>query len=161
MRSLWQDIGAVEGTLPYMQKVGDELAANSGHRSFSIARAFSTPEGSRALVEGASEDSRTSGKFESFEKEHLMISTEKQNGNGFTGVANEGTWPGIDSRFRLIIVAGLRTKQLLHGSKPRIEADKGRRRNTSIALEEVKRGLVHFTKVEKEEVHRGHGGGLD
>jgi DNA-directed RNA polymerase omega subunit len=93
-----------------------------------------------------------------------MSSTNKSNGNGsgLTGVANEGTWPGIDSRFRLIIVAGLRTKQLLHGSKPRIEVDKGRRRNTSIALEEVKRGLVHFTKIEKkEEVDHGHGGGLD
>ena len=92
-----------------------------------------------------------------------MISKEKVDGNGnsLTGVANEGTWPGIDSRFRLIIVAGLRTKQLLHGSKPRIEADKGRRRNTSIAVEEVKRGLVNFTKIEKPEVHRGHGGGLD
>ena len=75
-----------------------------------------------------------------------MISTEKSSGNGLTGVANEGTWPGIDSRFRLIIVAGLRAKQLLRGSSPRIEADKGRRRNTSIALEEVKRGLVHFSK---------------
>jgi len=90
-----------------------------------------------------------------------MITTEKLNGDRLTGVANEGTWPGIDSRFRLIIVAGLRTKQLLHGSKPRIEADKGRRRHTSIALEEVKRGLVNFTVVEKEEVHRDHGGGLD
>jgi DNA-directed RNA polymerase omega subunit len=76
-------------------------------------------------------------------------------------VANEGTWPGIDSRFRLIIVAGMRTKQLLHGSKPRIEADKGRRRNTSIAVEEVKRGLVNFTKIEKPTVDHGHGGGLD
>ncbi|HKB67857.1 MAG TPA: DNA-directed RNA polymerase subunit omega [Pyrinomonadaceae bacterium] len=85
----------------------------------------------------------------------------KQNGNSPTGVANEGTWPGIDSRFRLIIVAGLRTKQLLHGSKPRIEADKGRRRNTSIAVEEVKRGLVNFTKIEKPVVHQAHGGGLD
>jgi DNA-directed RNA polymerase omega subunit len=74
----------------------------------------------------------------------------KVNGTGFSGVANEGTWPGIDSRFRLIIVAGLRTKQLLHGSKPRIEADKGRRRNTSIALEEVKRGLVPFTKFDTD-----------
>jgi DNA-directed RNA polymerase omega subunit len=94
-------------------------------------------------------------------KEKHMSSTTKQNGNGLTGVANEGTWPGIDSRFRLIIIAGLRTKQLLHGSKPRIEADKSRHRNTSIALEEVKRGLVNFTRIEKEEVHRGHGGGLD
>src|SRR2546423_13056009 len=98
---------------------------------------------------------------ESREKQTLMASTRKQNGNGLSGAANEGTWPGIDSRFRLIIVAGLRTKQLLHGSKPRIEADKGKRRNTSIALEEVKRGLVHFTKIETTEVHRGHGGGLD
>jgi DNA-directed RNA polymerase omega subunit len=53
--------------------------------------------------------------------------------------------PQIDSRFRLIVVAGLRTKQLLHGSLPRIEADLKRRRHTSIALEEVKRGLVPFT----------------
>jgi len=79
-----------------------------------------------------------------------MPSTEKVNGKGSSGVASEGTWPGIDSRFRLIILAGKRTKQLLHGSKPRIEVDKGRRRNTSIALEEVKRGLVHFIKVDKE-----------
>jgi DNA-directed RNA polymerase omega subunit len=90
-----------------------------------------------------------------------MSTDEKSNGNGLTGVANEGTWPGIDSRFRLIIVAGLRTKQLLHGSKPRIEADLRRRRNTSIAVEEVKRGLVNFTKTAVKEVHRGHDGGLD
>ena len=90
-----------------------------------------------------------------------MSSSEKRNGNSLKGVANEGTWPGIDSRFRLIIVAGLRTKQLLHGSAPRIEADKGRRRNTSIAVEEVKRGLVAFTKIEKPVVDHGHGGGLD
>jgi DNA-directed RNA polymerase omega subunit len=85
----------------------------------------------------------------------------KQNGNSPTGVATEGTWPGIDSRFRLIIVAGLRTKQLLHGSKPRIDADTSRRRNTSIAVEEVKRGRVPFTKIEKAVVHRGLGGALD
>jgi DNA-directed RNA polymerase omega subunit len=84
-----------------------------------------------------------------------MINTEKLNGNPLTGVANEGTWPGIDSRFRLIIVAGLRSKQLLHGSKPRIEADKTRRRNTSIALEEVKRGLVPFTKFNEHEAPNG------
>jgi len=75
---------------------------------------------------------------------------EKSNGNSLTGVATEGTWPGIDSRFRLIIVAGLRTKQLLHGSTPRIEVDAKRRRNTSIALEEVKRGLIQFTRVKKD-----------
>jgi DNA-directed RNA polymerase omega subunit len=59
-------------------------------------------------------------------------------------------WPGIDSSFRLIIVAALRTKQLLHGSAPRIQADPLKRRNTSIALEEVKRGLVPFTRFTKD-----------
>lgn len=75
---------------------------------------------------------------------------EGSNGKKPAGAATEGTWPGIDSRFRLIVVAGLRTKQLLHGSKPRIETEL-RRRNTTIALEEVKRGLVAFTKIEKKE----------
>ena len=54
-------------------------------------------------------------------------------------------WPGIDSHFRLIAVAALRSKQLLRGARPRIDADPAKRRNTSIALEEVKRGLVRFT----------------
>lgn len=91
----------------------------------------------------------------------VIPGSEKANGKGLTGVANEGTWPGIDSRFRLIIVAGLRTKQLLHGSKPRIEANKGRRRNTSIALEEVKRGLVPFTNGNKAGIPVAQGAGLD
>jgi DNA-directed RNA polymerase omega subunit len=79
-----------------------------------------------------------------------MAGTDKAKANSLIGVANEGTWPGLDSRFRLIIVAGLRTKQLLHGSTPRIEVDPKRRRNTSIALEEVKRGLIHFTRFNKD-----------
>ena len=54
-------------------------------------------------------------------------------------------WPGIDSRFRLIVVAALRAKQLLRGARPRIDADPLKRRNTSIALEEVRQGLVPFT----------------
>ena len=79
-----------------------------------------------------------------------MAVTKKVKDIRLTGVANEGTWPGLDSRFRLIIVAGLRTKQLLHGSTPRIELDQKRRKNTSIALEEVKRGLIQFTRFNKD-----------
>lgn len=60
-------------------------------------------------------------------------------------VAVDDEWPGIDSKFRLIVVAALRSKQLLSGSAPRIDADPLRHRNTSIALEEVKQGLVSFT----------------
>ena len=60
------------------------------------------------------------------------------NGNG-----NEG-WPGIVSRFQLVLLAGRRSKQLFRGAQPRIPADPLKRRNTSIALEELRRGLVHF-----------------
>lgn len=74
-----------------------------------------------------------------------MAVPTKSSRNDFSEIANDGLWPGIDSRFRLIIVAGLRTKQLLHGSHPRIAVDPLKRRNTTIALEEVKRGLVPFT----------------
>ena len=93
------------------------------------------------------------------EQKDLM--TEKNRRDGSPGVASEGPWPGIDSRFRLIIVAGLRTKQLLHGSHPRIEADLGRRRNTSIALEEVKRGLVPFTVIDDGDRKDKSNGNLD
>jgi DNA-directed RNA polymerase omega subunit len=95
------------------------------------------------------------------ERKISMSTPGKANDGTLTGVANEGTWPGIDSRFRLIIVAGLRTKQLLHGSKPRIEALNTRKRNTSIAVEEVKRGLVSFTKKAALEPLPVHGVGLD
>ncbi|HEU4480072.1 MAG TPA: DNA-directed RNA polymerase subunit omega [Pyrinomonadaceae bacterium] len=58
--------------------------------------------------------------------------------------------PGIDSRFRLIIIAGRRTKQLLRGAKSRVEENQHRRKGTSIALEEVKRGLIRFSQTADE-----------
>jgi DNA-directed RNA polymerase omega subunit len=58
---------------------------------------------------------------------------------------------GMDSDFRLVIVAALRTKQLLHGATARIAPDPLRRKNTSVALEEIKRGLVHFSTQSLEE----------
>jgi DNA-directed RNA polymerase omega subunit len=53
-------------------------------------------------------------------------------------------WPGIVSRFQLVLLAGRRSKQLLNDAHPRIPADPLKRRNTSIALEELRRGLVLF-----------------
>ena len=79
-----------------------------------------------------------------------MAETKKNKANAVVDDPNEEQWPGIDSSFRLIIVAALRTKQLLHGSTPRILADPLKRRNTSIALEEVRRGLVPFTISKKD-----------
>jgi DNA-directed RNA polymerase omega subunit len=81
----------------------------------------------------------------------LMSLEGKTTGNGFTHAANGEQWPGIDSRYRLIVVAALRSKQLLRGAHPRIAADPLKRRNTSIALEEVKRGLVSFSLTNKDQ----------
>lgn len=74
-----------------------------------------------------------------------MAATNKSSKGGAGAIEEIQQWPGIDSHFRLIIVAALRSKQLMRGSMARIEADPLRRRNTSVALEEVKRGLVSFT----------------
>jgi DNA-directed RNA polymerase omega subunit len=73
-------------------------------------------------------------------------------------VAIDDDWPGIDSRFRLVVVAALRSKQLLSGSAPRINADPLRRRNTSIALEEVKQGLIHFSNGNEIQKNNGYEG---
>ena len=56
-----------------------------------------------------------------------------------------GSGPETVSRFRAIVVAGLRVKQLRRGSKPRIEPDGKKHKDTSIAMEEVRRGLISFT----------------
>ena len=79
-----------------------------------------------------------------------MPESERQTSSGFHREDEEGAWPGIDSRFRLVIVAAQRSKQLQRGSRPRIVADPHRRRHTSIALEEVKQGLVPFVNDTKE-----------
>ncbi len=72
-----------------------------------------------------------------------MVETESNNVNG-NGKAD---WPGIVSRFQLVILAGRRSKQLLRGAKPRIVFDRLKRRNTSIALEELRQGLVPFKPI--------------
>jgi DNA-directed RNA polymerase omega subunit len=55
----------------------------------------------------------------------------------------------IDSIYRMIVVAGLRSKQLVRGGTPKIVADPARRRNISIALEEARQGLIRFTVGKK------------
>ena len=84
---------------------------------------------------------------------NALVTTNKSSDNA----APEDQWPGIDSRYRLIVVAALRSKQLLRGAPPRIAADPLKRRNTSIALEEVKQGLIHFSLTEKDAEKNGVG----
>ncbi|HEX8649910.1 MAG TPA: DNA-directed RNA polymerase subunit omega [Pyrinomonadaceae bacterium] len=86
-----------------------------------------------------------------------MTVKDQSTHNGFSHISNEEVWPGIDSKFRLIVLAALRSKQLLRGALPRIEADLRRHKNTSIALEEVKRGLVPFTRTDEDQKKNGDG----
>ena len=51
----------------------------------------------------------------------------------------------IDSKYRLIILAAKRSKQLQRGARPRIEIDPIKHKPTRIALEEVMRGKINFT----------------
>ena len=68
----------------------------------------------------------------------VATATDIRGDNGVNG------WPGIVSRFQLVLLAGRRSKQLFKGAQPRSPADPLKRRNTSIALEELRRGLVPF-----------------
>ena len=75
-----------------------------------------------------------------------------QQTNGHNGEVGQP----LHSNFRLVILAALRSKQLLNGSKPRIEVDPLRRRSTSIAVEEVKRGLVPFRLLSEDQMIEAH-----
>ena len=59
--------------------------------------------------------------------------------------------PEVDSKYRLIILAAKRSKQLQRGASPRIEIDPQKHKPTRIALEEVMRGRVHFAIKENGE----------
>jgi DNA-directed RNA polymerase subunit omega len=58
--------------------------------------------------------------------------------------------PELDSKYRMIIVAAQRSKQLQKGARPRVEMDSLRHKPTRIALEEVQRGKVHFSITDRE-----------
>ena len=57
----------------------------------------------------------------------------------------------VDSKYRMIILAAKRSKQLQRGAQPRIEIDPQKHKPTRIALEEVMRGRVHFNIKQDED----------
>jgi len=66
-------------------------------------------------------------------------------------IGEEASAPEIDSKYRLIILAAKRSKQLQRGARPRIDIDALKHKNTRVALEEVIRGRVNFTVNDGEE----------
>ena len=65
------------------------------------------------------------------------------------------------SRFQLAVLAGLRSKQLFNGARPRIVVDRQKRKNTGIAVEEVSLGLIAFSIVGATENGKNPGGKLE
>ena len=63
-------------------------------------------------------------------------------------VQDEAGWTTeIDSKYRLVLIAAKRSKQLQRGAKPRIYA--AAKKTTRVALEEVQRGLVRYQPMVK------------
>ncbi|HEY0544571.1 MAG TPA: DNA-directed RNA polymerase subunit omega [Pyrinomonadaceae bacterium] len=62
-----------------------------------------------------------------------------------TDITEEPQQPEIDSKYRLIILAAKRSKQLQRGARPRIDIDPQKHKPTRIALEEILHGKVNFT----------------
>jgi DNA-directed RNA polymerase omega subunit len=58
--------------------------------------------------------------------------------------------PEIDSKYRLILLAAQRSKQLQKGATPRVTADPRKTKSTRIALEEFKQKKVHFEFIDEE-----------
>ena len=76
-----------------------------------------------------------------------MAKAEDENLNS---VEEENTSPEMDSKYRLIIVAAKRSKQLQRGARPRIEIDSLKHKPTRIALEEVQQGKIRFEITDGE-----------
>lgn len=61
---------------------------------------------------------------------------------------NEVNWTTeIDSKYRLVLLAAKRSKQLQRGARPRIYSSA--KKTTRVALEEVRRGLVRYQPLVK------------
>lgn len=52
--------------------------------------------------------------------------------------------PEIDSKYRLILIAAQRSKQLQRGANTRIDADPRKIKPTRIAMEEIRQNKVKF-----------------
>ena len=52
--------------------------------------------------------------------------------------------PVIDSKYRMIILAAQRSKQLQRGANPRVDMDPRKSKSTRIAMRELEEGKVDF-----------------
>lgn len=58
--------------------------------------------------------------------------------------------PEIDSKYRLILIAAQRSKQLQRGAHTRIDSDPRKIKPTRIAMEEIKQNKVKFELTDQQ-----------
>lgn len=58
--------------------------------------------------------------------------------------------PEIDSKYRMILLAAQRSKQLQRGANPRVSTDTKKHKPTRIAMDEIKNKKVHFEILDEE-----------
>lgn len=58
--------------------------------------------------------------------------------------------PEIDSKYRMILLAAQRSKQLQRGANPRVDSDVKKTKPTRIALEEIRQNKIHFEILTEE-----------
>lgn len=56
----------------------------------------------------------------------------------------------IDSKYRKIILAAQRSKQLQRGAMPRIEMDLKQHKPTRVAMKELESGIIHFDTTKEK-----------
>jgi DNA-directed RNA polymerase omega subunit len=56
--------------------------------------------------------------------------------------------PEIDSKYRLILLAAQRSKQLQRGAHPRVDMDLRKRKPTRVALKELEERKINFEILE-------------
>ena len=81
--------------------------------------------------------------------EQMMEETEEITEN--TGISEEITQPEIDSKYRMIILAAQRSKQLQRGATPRVDADPRKTKPTRIAMKELETGKVNFETLSESQ----------
>jgi DNA-directed RNA polymerase omega subunit len=74
--------------------------------------------------------------------EQMIDETEETTENPAESVVR--TQGEIDSKYRMIILAAQRSKQLQRGATPRVEADPRKMKPTRIAMKELENGKVNF-----------------
>lgn len=84
--------------------------------------------------------------------EKMFDGTEENTENEETSPNGaEMVQPEIDSKYRMIILAAQRSKQLQRGAVPRVELDPRKTKPTRIAMKELEKGKVNFETLSESQ----------